>query len=77
MFPSVLAYMLWNRGIELVGANRAGLYLNLIPILTAIMAAVFLDETLRWYHFAGLLLVISGMALFNLKQLLNPAPAQP
>jgi drug/metabolite transporter (DMT)-like permease len=77
VFPSVLAYMLWNRGIELVGANRAGLYLNLIPILTAIMAAVFLDETLRWYHFAGLLLVISGMALFNLKQLLNPAPAQP
>lgn len=76
VFPSVLAYMLWNRGIELVGANRAGLYLNLIPILTAIMAAVFLDETLSWYHFAGLLLVIFGMALFNLKQLLAPAPAQ-
>lgn len=71
IFPSVLAYMLWNRGIELVGANRAGLYLNLIPILTAIMAAVFLGETLSWYHFAGLFLVICGMLLFNLQQLFS------
>jgi len=69
IFPSVLAYMLWNRGIELIGANRAGLYLNLIPILTAVMAAVFLGETLNWYHFAGLFLVICGMMLFNLQQL--------
>jgi drug/metabolite transporter (DMT)-like permease len=76
VFPSVLAYMLWNRGIELVGANRAGLYLNLIPILTAIMAAVFLDETLSWYHFVGLLLVIFGMGLFNQKQFRTPTPAQ-
>ena len=71
IFPSILAYMLWNRGIELVGANRAGLYLNLIPVLTAIMASFFLDETLSWYHFEGLLLVICGMLLFNLKQLFS------
>jgi drug/metabolite transporter (DMT)-like permease len=74
IFPSVLAYMLWNRGIEMVGANRAGLYLNLIPILTAAMAAAFLGETLSWYHFAGLFLVICGMVLFNLRQLFSPAP---
>ncbi len=71
IFPSILAYMFWNCGIELVGANRAGLYLNLIPILTAIMAAVFLGETLSWYHFAGLFLVICGMLLFNLQQLFS------
>lgn len=74
LFPSILAYMLWNRGIEMVGANRAGLYLNLIPILTAIMAALFLGESLRWYHFAGLFLVICGMVFFNLRQLFPPAP---
>lgn len=70
VFPSVLAYLLWNRGIELVGANHAGLYLNLIPILTAVMAALFLGETLYWYHFAGLFIVICGMLLFNLPRLL-------
>jgi len=69
LFPSVLSYLFWNRGIELIGANRAGLFLNLIPILTAIMAAVFLGEVLRWYHFAGLVLVIGGMLLFNLAHL--------
>lgn len=69
VFPSVLAYLLWNRGIELVGANHAGLYLNLIPILTAVMAALFLGETLHWYHFAGLFIVVSGMLLFNLSRL--------
>jgi drug/metabolite transporter (DMT)-like permease len=66
LFPSVLAYLLWNRGIELIGANRAGLYLNLIPVLTAVLAAVFLREPLAWYHFAGLAVVAGGMVLFNL-----------
>ncbi len=74
LFPSILAYMLWNRGIEMVGANRAGLYLNLIPILTAIMAALFLGESLSWYHFAGLFLVICGMLFFNLRQLFPMVP---
>jgi drug/metabolite transporter (DMT)-like permease len=69
LFPSIVAYLFWNRGIELIGANRAGLFLNLIPILTAMLAAVFLGEVLRWFHFAGLVLVVGGMMLFNLTQL--------
>ena len=66
LFPSVLSYLFWNRGITLIGANRAGLFLNLVPILTAVMAYLFLGEILAWYHFAGLALVIGGMLLFNL-----------
>ncbi|MGK0298437.1 MAG: drug/metabolite transporter (DMT)-like permease [Gammaproteobacteria bacterium] len=69
IFPSLLSYMFWNRGIEMVGANRAGLYLNLVPILTAIMAYVFIDEIISWYHYAGLMMIISGMILFNLQNL--------
>jgi drug/metabolite transporter (DMT)-like permease len=65
IFPSILSYMFWNRGIELVGANQAGLYLNLVPILTAIMAYVFIDETISWYHFAGLIMIIGGMLMFH------------
>ncbi len=68
IFPSVLSYMCWNRGIEMVGANRAGLFLNLVPILTAILAYIFIDEVISWYHFFGLLIIISGIWLFNLRQ---------
>jgi drug/metabolite transporter (DMT)-like permease len=69
LFPSVVAYLFWNRGIELVGANHAGLYLNLVPVLTAVMASAFLQEALQWFHFAGLVLVVGGMLLFNLEYL--------
>ncbi|NNE37852.1 MAG: DMT family transporter, partial [Gammaproteobacteria bacterium] len=68
IFPSVLSYMCWNKGIELVGANRAGLFLNLVPILTAILAYIFIDEVISWYHFFGLIIIISGIWLFNLRQ---------
>lgn len=73
LFPSVASYLLWNRGIELIGANHAGLYLNLIPVLTAVLAAVFLHEPLAWYHFAGLAVVAAGMVLFNLDSLTGKA----
>jgi drug/metabolite transporter (DMT)-like permease len=59
--------MFWNRGIELIGANRAGLFLNLIPVLTAIMAYIFIGETISWYHFTGLIIILGGMALFHAK----------
>ncbi len=68
IFPSVLSYMCWNRGIELVGANRAGLFINLVPILTAVLAYIFIDEVISWYHFAGLAIIITGIWLFNLRQ---------
>ena len=67
IFPSVLAYLCWNRGIELVGANRAGLFLNLVPVLTAILAYMFIDEIISWYHFLGLMMIIGGIWLFNLR----------
>ena len=71
IFPSLLSYMFWNRGIELIGANRAGLFLNLVPILTAILAYIFIDEKISWFHYLGLMIIIGGMLLFNKK---NPAP---
>jgi drug/metabolite transporter (DMT)-like permease len=67
LFPSLLSYLCWNRGIEMIGANRAGLFLNLVPILTAVMAYMFIDEIISWYHFTGLALVIVGMLMFNVK----------
>ncbi|MCG6909734.1 MAG: DMT family transporter [Deltaproteobacteria bacterium] len=65
VFPSLVAYFCWNRGVELIGANRAGLFINLMPVFTSIMALIWLDEALHPYHLIGLFLIFTGMALFN------------
>lgn len=65
VFPSILAYRFWNRGVELIGANRAGFFICLIPVFTAVLAMVFLDERLEWYHPVGLALIAAGFVLFN------------
>jgi drug/metabolite transporter (DMT)-like permease len=67
VFPSVIAYMLWNRGVALVGASISGFFICLIPVFTAVLAALFLNETLLWYHFTGLVLIVSGFVLFQTK----------
>lgn len=77
VFPSILAYLCWNRGIGMIGANRAGLYINLIPVFASLLAVALLGETVHLYHLAGVLLVFSGMFLFNFRllQSLRSGPA--
>lgn len=65
LFPSIIAYFCWNRGIELIGANRAGLFSYLIPFFASVMAIFFLGETLRGYHVMGMVLILGGMVIFN------------
>ena len=65
LLPSIAAYLCWNRGIELVGANRAGLFVNLVPLFASLMAIFFLGERLQGYHLLGMVLIFSGLALFN------------
>ncbi len=62
-FPSLAAYALWNRGVELIGANRAGPFLHLIPVFTAIIATTVLGENLYPFHVAGFALIIGGVWL--------------
>lgn len=61
VFPSIVSYLCFNRGVELVGANRAGMFIHLIPVFGSIMAIIFLGESLQWFHFAGILLIASGI----------------
>ena len=61
VFPSILAQTFFMRGVELIGANRAGLYVNLVPIFTALIAVIFLSEHLFIFHVVSLLLVLSGI----------------
>lgn len=61
IFPSIVSYLCFNRGVELVGANRAGMFIHLIPVFGSVMAIVFLGESLQWFHLAGILLIGSGI----------------
>jgi drug/metabolite transporter (DMT)-like permease len=63
VFPSFIAYLLFNRGVQLVGAVRAGQFTHLIPIFGSVMACLWLGETFETYHVAGIALIGSGIAI--------------
>ena len=65
IFPSILAFLFWNRGVELIGPNLGGLFINLVPVFASLLAIIFLGENFQWYHAGGMLLVLSGMLLFR------------
>jgi drug/metabolite transporter (DMT)-like permease len=62
-FPTLLATYRWNNAIHTLGANRAAIFVNLIPVFGAGLAKLFLDERLYSWHFAGAALVFVGIAL--------------
>ncbi len=63
VFPSIVSYFCFNRGVELAGANRAGLFLHLMPVFGSIMAMLFLGESLAWFHGVGILAIAMGIFL--------------
>jgi drug/metabolite transporter (DMT)-like permease len=67
IFPSILSFAFWNRGVELIGANRSGPFLHLVPVYTALLAGTLLGERLAWYHAAGLALILIGVWLASVR----------
>jgi drug/metabolite transporter (DMT)-like permease len=63
IFPSTLAYLFFNRGIALVGPNRAAPFLHLVPVFGSVMAILLLGEQLRLFHLVGYLLVLAGVVI--------------
>lgn len=63
VFPSLVAYLCYNRGVELIGPAKAGVFMNLVPLLAAASGFVFLGERPEFYHIAGFTLIITGVAL--------------
>ncbi len=63
IFPSLISYAAWTRGVELIGPNRAGPFLHLTPLYSALLASVFLGEQLRAFHVLGFALILSGVFL--------------
>ena len=63
IFPSMLSYMFFNRGIALIGPNRAAPFLHLVPVFGSAMAILLLGEQPRLFHLVGYLLVLAGVAI--------------
>ncbi len=74
LFASVIAYVCWNKGIATLGANRGGLFIHLLPVFSAVLAVVVLDEALRPYHLAGAALVFCGIWLTTVTPRATPPP---
>ena len=66
LFPSVFAYLCFNRGVELIGAGRAGQFMHLMPIFGSILAVALLGERFHAYHAVGLVLIASGIGAATL-----------
>lgn len=63
VFASVIAYFCWNRGVEIVGANKAGLFMHLVPAFGTLLAILILGESFAGYHVAGIVLIVTGIYL--------------
>jgi len=83
LFASLGAFICFNRGVELIGPNRAGPFFHLIPLFGTIMAIVFLGERLALFHLAGAALIFAGIVLASrkrrerVKNRVAPPPAGP
>jgi drug/metabolite transporter (DMT)-like permease len=63
IFPSTLAYLFFNRGIALIGPNRAAPFFHLMPVFGSAMAILLLGEQPRLFHLVGYLLVLAGVVI--------------
>jgi|TARA_B110000263_G_scaffold235482_1_gene233988 drug/metabolite transporter (DMT)-like permease len=65
IFPGLASFFFWIKGIAIIGANRAGIFLHLMPIFGAIMAIIIFNEKFMFYHFLGAIFIIAGITLSN------------
>ena len=63
IFPSTLSQLFYLRGVDLIGPGRAGVYVNLVPVFSAVLAVVLIDEPFAAFHAVALVLVIGGIWL--------------
>jgi len=67
IFPGFLGYIFYNRGVAEVGANKASLFIHLMPVFGTLLSLVFLGEIPHLYHLFGIALIFAGIALTTRK----------
>ena len=69
VFPAIVAYYCWQKGVEIIGPNRATMFIQLMPLFSAVMAIIIFKEKFELYHFVGATFIVSGIYLSNKKKL--------
>jgi drug/metabolite transporter (DMT)-like permease len=67
VFPSIGSYYCWAGAVSIIGANRAGIFLSLIPLFSTIFAILIFNEKFLFFHLIGSILIILGLFLSNKK----------
>ena len=63
LFPGLASFFFWIKGISIIGSNRSGIFLHLMPIFSTIMAILIFKEKFMVFHFIGAVLIITGVFL--------------
>ncbi len=67
IFPGLASFFFWIKGISIIGANRAGVFLHLMPVFGSVMAIILFNEKFMFYHLLGAIFIIAGITLSNKK----------
>ncbi len=67
IFPAIAAYYCWQKGIEIIGPNRSTMFIQLMPLFSAVMAIIIFKEKFELYHFIGASFILTGIYLSNRK----------
>ena len=65
VFPAIAAYYCWQKGVEIIGPNRASMFIQLMPLFSAVMAIIIFNEKFELYHFVGASFIVLGIYLSN------------
>ena len=68
IFPSFLAQIFFMKGVEKIGPSRSGLYTNLVPVFSSLLAVFFLGEEFQVFHLLSLTMIFTGIYLFEYNQ---------
>ena len=67
MFPALAAYYCWQKGVQIIGPNRSTMFVQLMPLFSAVMAIIIFNEKFESYHFVGATFILTGIYLSNRK----------
>ena len=63
LFPGLASFIFWIKGISIIGSNRSGIFLHLMPIFSTILAMLIFKEKFMIYHLIGAMLIVAGIIL--------------
>ena len=67
LFPGLASFFFWIKGISIIGSNRSGIFLHLMPIFSTVMAVLIFNEKFMDFHLIGATLIIAGIVLSSKK----------